>query len=207
MTRRKRPVDKVRASRDGHEYHEAWTARKAMQLLGPDSGMIGIAVEGLSPTDQAGTSAEVAEVADIAVYYGSRPNFERASRTSIVQFKYSIADKNSDFRASHAKKTIAKFATTYKSFKTKYGTRAVHVKLDFELVTNRPIYKPLLDAIGALAKGVPPTGEAAKQAAQFRSASGLDGKGQGRGSARRNQARLQPSRSAPGGTFNDRGRR
>jgi len=36
---RKRKIDKVRASRDGHEFHEAWTARKATQLLWPDTDL------------------------------------------------------------------------------------------------------------------------------------------------------------------------
>jgi hypothetical protein len=31
----RRAVDKVRASRDGHAYHEAWAARSALELLPP----------------------------------------------------------------------------------------------------------------------------------------------------------------------------
>ena len=92
MTTRKRPVDKVRASREGHEYHEAWTARKAMQLLWPDSKLAAIAVEGLSPPDQGSASAETVEIADITLYYGHDPSIEHASRTSIVQFKYSTSE-------------------------------------------------------------------------------------------------------------------
>jgi len=45
-------IDKVRASRDGHEYHEAWTARKALQLLLPSDNLVGIAVEGLQSDEQ-----------------------------------------------------------------------------------------------------------------------------------------------------------
>jgi len=37
--KKRRSIDKVRASREGHEYHEAWTARKAMQLLWSDSDL------------------------------------------------------------------------------------------------------------------------------------------------------------------------
>ena len=48
-----KPIDSVRASREGHEFHEAWTARKALQLLLPTDNLVGIAVEGLSPADQA----------------------------------------------------------------------------------------------------------------------------------------------------------
>jgi len=175
MARGMRPVNKVRASRDGHEFHEAWVARKAMQLLWPDVEISAIAVEGLSPGDQASASAATVEIADIAVYYGQGHFFEQASRTSIVQFKYSIADESTDFRASHAKQTIAKFAKTFLDCKDRYGPQAVQEKLDFELITNRPIYRPLVQAIDALAKGLPQTGEVKRQSEQFKRASGLDG--------------------------------
>ncbi len=175
MTSRKRPVDKVRTSRDGHEYHEAWVARKALQLLWPESNLTAIAVEGLSPPDQLSASAATVDIADITLYYGYPPIFECASSTSIVQFKYSVADENTDFRASHAKQTITKFAKTYREYKDKYGSKAVRDKLGFELTTNRPIYKPLLEAIEALAMGLPRTGEVERQSLQFKMASGLDG--------------------------------
>lgn len=173
---RKHPIDKVRPSRDGHEYHEAWTARKAMQLLWPDAKLAAIAVEGLSSPDQRRASTATVDIADITLYYGRRPTFAHASHTTIVQFKYSVANKNTDFRASQAKQTFAKFSKTYRDYKKKYGEQAVQAKLDFELITNRPIYKPLLQAIEALAKGLPRIGEIEKQAEQFKTASGLDGK-------------------------------
>jgi len=68
MAKASRKVDKVRASRDGHEYHEAWTARKAMQLLLGDDHLIGIAVEGLDPGDRMHASSETVEVADLTLY-------------------------------------------------------------------------------------------------------------------------------------------
>lgn len=173
---RRRKVDKVRASRDGHEFHEAWTARKATQLLWPDSDLTAIAVEGPSPDDQAGADAATVEVADLTFYHGGRPNFEDAARTTFAQFKYSIADHNKDFRASHAKKTVKKFGVTYRSFKRKYGAQAVEDKLDFQLVTNQPIADALLLAIEATSTGSTPTGDAKEQAKQFKTASGLSGK-------------------------------
>lgn len=173
---RKRKIDKVRASRDGHEFHEAWTARKATQLLWPDSDLTAIAVEGLSPTDQAGAAATTVEVADLTFYYGRCPNFRDASRTTFAQFKYSIAEQDKDFRASHIKKTVEKFGETYRSYKRKYGVRAVEDKLDFQLVTNQPIGASLLEAIKATAAGISTKGEVEKQAEQFKTASGLSGK-------------------------------
>lgn len=176
MTKKRNPsVDSTRASRDGHEYHEAWTARTAMQLLQPNSDLVAIAVEGLSPIDQARSSPETVQVADITLYYGNRPTFEQASQTTIAQFKYSVSSKDKDFRAYQAKETIEKFAKTYRDYKKKYGTEAVQNRLDFQLITNQPIYEPLLQAIKAIASSCPVTGNVKKQAEQFKAAAGLMG--------------------------------
>lgn len=169
-------VDTTRASRDGHEYHETWTARKAMQLLLPGGDLAGIAVEGLHPAEQAIARAETVAIADITLYYGSRPTFRQSEQTSIVQFKYSVSEKEFDFRASDAKKTISKFAATYRDYEKLYGEEAVKQKLEFELITNRPIYESLHCAVHAIAMEQPLTGEVKKQADQFKAASGLDGK-------------------------------
>lgn len=169
-------VDRVRASRDGHEFHEAWTARKATQLLWPDSDLTAIAVEGLSPKDQEGASAQTVEIADVVLYFGHGTTFEQAARTTFAQFKYSIVDKDEDFRATNAKKTIRKFAETYREFERKYGAKAVKNKLEFQLVTNQPISNALLQAIDALASDAPRKGDVERQAKQFQTASGLSGK-------------------------------
>jgi hypothetical protein len=172
---RKRRIDKVRASRDGHEFHEAWIARKAMQLLWPDSGLAGIAVEGPSPVDQIEASAATVEVADVTLYLGGHPTFEQAGKTTFAQFKYSVAHQNKDFRAAGAKKTIEKYSKTYRSWTKRYGAQAVEDKLDFQLITNQPISDALLQAIDAIATGRSFAGDVKKQATQIKKASGLTG--------------------------------
>src|SRR5687768_10365985 len=117
MVRNPRAIDKVRASRDGHEFHEAWAARKALQLVLPTDGFVGIAVEGLSPADQLAATAEAVEIADLVLYYGPRASFEAARTVAVLQLKYSIRGHTVPFRASDAKKTIAKFAATFQSYK------------------------------------------------------------------------------------------
>ena len=57
-------VDNVRASRDGHQFHEAWVARRALGLLLPRFDLYGIAVEGLSEEDEEGAPAAAVEIAD-----------------------------------------------------------------------------------------------------------------------------------------------
>ena len=173
---KKQRIDKTRASREGHEFHEAWTARKALQLFWPDIGLVGISVEGLSPGDQSGATQTTVEIADIALYFGDVPNFKLGARMTIAQFKYSIADKDSVFRASKAKGTIAKFAESYRDYRTRYDAQSVSERLDFQIVTNQPVYRPLQEAIDAIAKGLPRTGEIEKQGDQFIQAAGLEGK-------------------------------
>ncbi len=95
------PIDKVRASRDGHEFHEAWTARMAMQLLLPNNNLIGIAVEGLEPADHAAASSETVEIADIALYFGKRSTFKGADTVKIIQFKYSIPTEFDELLSAH----------------------------------------------------------------------------------------------------------
>ena len=170
MPRNRIPIDKVRASREGHEFHEAWTARKALQLLLPTDNLIGIAVEGLDPSDQATASSATVEVADLTLYYGKGSTFRRADTVKIIQFKYSISSCDDEFRASHARKTINKFAAGYKDYLSQYGKKKVNEKLHFELITNRPIYPALEQAIAGIIVGRPLSGEVKKQADQFKAA-------------------------------------
>lgn len=176
MAKAQRKVDKVRAPRDGHEYHEAWTARKAMQLLLGDGGLIGIAVEGPDPDEQTRASPETVQIADLTLYYGQGTEFQSADKVDVVQFKYSPTRESAEFRASDAKKTITKFATSYRDYKNRYGARQVEDKLRFELITNRPIYPPLTQAIRKLAEGKHLSGQAQEQAKQFKTAAGFAGK-------------------------------
>ncbi len=172
---RERSSDTVRPSRDGHEFHEAWTARKAMQLLLPTDGLIGIAVEGLSEVDQAQASPDAVEIADLTVYYGKDATFRDANRVETLQFKYSPKRAQKQFRASDAKQTIEKFAASYRDHQKNHGAAAVAQRLRFELITNRPVFAPLQTAIELLAERRRPTGPAGRQAQQFEKAAGLTG--------------------------------
>ena len=176
MTKNLNSIDSVRPSRDGHEFHEAWTARKALQLLLPTSNLVGIAVEGLHPADQAAATSETVEIADIVLYYGKSSTFKGADTVNIVQFKYSVSSSDVEFRNSHAKKTINKFTAAYLDHKKRHSAKDVRDKLEFELITNRPIYPAFEQAITGIADRKPLGGEIKKQADQFKATSGLNGK-------------------------------
>lgn len=168
MARAKKGINPVRASRDGHEYHENWIARKSMQLLLQDENLVGIAVEGLSPVDELKAKSETVEIADATLYYGEKPSFKEAERVVVTQFKYSISKSEIEFRASDAKKTITKFAQAYKDLSSRFGSDEVHSKLSFELITNRPIYKDFQEALIGIARSETLTGVAKKQAEQVK---------------------------------------
>lgn len=176
MKKNRLRTDKVRASRDGHEFHESWAARKALQLVMPSDDLVGIAVEGLASADQSSASAATVEIADLTLYHGRGLTFGDAHSVVIVQFKYSISSKSVPFRASDAKKTINKFAAAFTDHKRRYGAKDVNKKLSFELITNRPVAPEFSEAIDGLAAGTPLNGEARKQATQLASACGFKGK-------------------------------
>jgi hypothetical protein len=167
-------VDSVRASRDGHEFHEAWVARKSLGLLLPKDGFVGVAIEGFSPSDQ--VSKDATEIADAVLYYGSAATFRDADRVVVVQVKYSKASEEKPFRAADAKHTVEKFARTYRTLKREHGVAAARSRLRFELITNRPILPELEQAVVALRDGVALKGVAKTQARQLSEAINLQGK-------------------------------
>lgn len=176
MTKTRDNYDSVRASRDGHEFHEAWVARKCLGLLLPKDDFIGLAIEGFSPADQKTAEDAGNEIADAVLYYGDRSSFEHANQVVVVQVKYSKASEDKPFRAADAKKTIEKFAKTYRSHKRKHGTEQARAKLRFELVTNRPILTELYDAIAGMIAGAALRGTVKDQADQIQAACKLQGK-------------------------------
>ena len=74
-----------------------------------------------------------------------------------------------------AKKTIIKFAESYRGHKRHYEAASVTEKLTFELITNRPIFPALNEAINGIADGRQLTGDAKNQAEQFKRAAALNG--------------------------------
>lgn len=176
MAKKTTKLDSVRASRDGHEYHEAWVARKSMGLLLAEDDFVGIAIEGFSAGDQSSAGEAGNEIADAVLYYGQAATFHEASKIVVVQVKYSKASEDKPFRAADAKKTIGKFAATYRSHTRKHGVRATRDKLRLELLTNRPILPELLEAISQTPSGNTLKGVEKHQADQIKNAAKLKDK-------------------------------
>lgn len=168
-------IDPVRASRDGHQFHEAWAARSALALLPPDTNLVAIAMEGFSREDDGAHSQTATEVADLVRYYGGRTVAE-ADRIEVVQFKYSIASAEIPVRASDLRATVAKFAKGEAERIDNFGEEIAR-RAHYEFATNRPIHENLMLALAALALETVVTGDAGTQAEQLRetlAAAGVD---------------------------------
>ena len=169
-------IDNVRASKDGHQFHEAWVARCALGLLLSRNALYAIAVEGLAEEDEEDLSDATVEIADATFYFGGGASFEACSRMEMAQFKYSIAALDKALRVADARKTLAKFAAAETDFTAKHGAAAVSTKLTYSLNTNRPISAGMLEAIRAVSTGEMPASDDGKaQLDQLRAAVPLAG--------------------------------
>ena len=169
-------IDKTRASRDGHQFHEAWLARQALALVLSSNELHAIAVEGLAVDDEERSSDAAVEIADATFYYGIGASFEACTRMEVAQFKYSIAAGEKPFRVSDARKTLKKFAAAEVDFVAKYGHGLTSAKLCYSLNTNRPIALDMVEALRAAAAGETPASTASQtQLEQLRDATGLTG--------------------------------
>jgi hypothetical protein len=161
-------IDPVRASKAGHQFHEAWVARSALSLLLVRNELYAIAVEGLSEEDEEGVSGAVVEIADATFYFGAGASLETCSRMEVAQFKYSITLKDSPLRIADARKTLKKFAKTETEFSAKHGAACVAAKLRYSFNTNRPISDGMVAALLAAANGeTPRSGDARAQHQQL----------------------------------------
>ena len=92
-------IDKVRASKAGHAFHEAWAARTALELLPPSTDLSAIISRGFRRARRAEPGNWRGRVADLVRYYGAT-DVAWAHRVTVVQFKYSIASADTAVRAA-----------------------------------------------------------------------------------------------------------
>lgn len=162
-------IDKVRASRDGHSYHEMWAARVALELLHPSSTLRILTVEGFSIEDEPSVSDSATEIADL-VRYRNGIDINTASSIEVLQLKYSIARADQGIRAFDIRKTLEKFAATDADFTKRVGPDRVGAAVRYEIITNRPFSPGLVDAFQGLHDGRNLEGDAADQAKYIKDA-------------------------------------
>lgn len=165
-------IDVVRASRDGHQFHEAWAARICLELLPPDTTLSAVAIEGFSHEEAGSVSEATHEIADLTRYYGGT---QIASATDIeaIQFKYSVASADEPMRAAEMAKTLGKFAVANQDIKAVRSDEPNLAK--FTLITNRPIDPDTIAALNALRFGNMSEGRVKRHVHQLSDAIGLEG--------------------------------
>nr|WP_216364746.1 NACHT domain-containing protein [Rhodanobacter glycinis] len=159
-------IDKVRASKAGHAFHEAWAARSALELLLPSTSLVAITLEGFDEADESELGTGAVEVADLVRYHGGS-DVGRAARVEIVQFKYSIASATVSVRAADLAKTLRKFADADAQLRIRHGGELVGRVVRYDFATNRPINANLIAAIAASIDDASVTGDIAKQKEQI----------------------------------------
>ncbi|KQN77036.1 hypothetical protein ASF04_24580 [Duganella sp. Leaf61] len=159
-------IDKVRASKAGHAFHEAWAARTALELLPPSTDLSAITLEGFDEQDEQDLGTGAVEIADLVRYHGAT-DVARAHRVAVVQFKYSIASAAKAVRAADLVSTLSKFAATDVELRATHGDDHILAVVRYEFATNRPIHENLTRAISAVVAGTQETGDTDRQAGQI----------------------------------------
>ncbi|MDR6585656.1 hypothetical protein [Herbaspirillum frisingense] len=159
-------IDKVRASKAGHAFHEAWAARTALELLPPLTDLTAITLEGFDEQDEQSLGIGAVEIADLVRYYGAT-DVARAHRVAVVQFKYSMASASKPVRAADLASTLSKFAATDAELRATHGDGHVLAVVRYEFATNRPIHENLGKAISAFIAGTQESGDIASQIGQI----------------------------------------
>ncbi len=144
----------VRPSRDGDQFHYLWAARRCLELLSADSGLVAVSIEGPSPDEQTEVGPIVAgdELIDIAEYFGSE-DIDQASLVRYMQLKHSTLHANDPWTASGLEKTIRGFAKRFVKLQKKHTQTDLAKKLQFWFVTNRPISSNVIEAVADAAAG------------------------------------------------------
>lgn len=139
----------VRYRNDGDEFHVLWTARQAMRLLDPASGLKLVTIEGVAEDDkQAGKAGLL--VVDTAEYYGA-DTLAAAQQVIYNQLKYSTRSPDEPWSASGLSDTFKDFADLYKTRVKDLG--AARAKVTFKFVTNRQFSENVQQALEAAKAG------------------------------------------------------
>lgn len=155
-----KPLTGARESNAGDDFHLVWAAKKALDLLEPNTNFKALCVEGPNPKDAKDFEVDSNDLLsiDIAEYYGAK-TFEEASKVIFSQLKYSTRMGNEDWTLAklctfgNKKKDnsiIRRLAQTYNGFNKRYSN--LESKLILKLVSNRKIEIPLKELLNTSKK-------------------------------------------------------
>ena len=144
--------DKVRASRDGDQFHYHWAARHCLSLLPGVSDLVAISIEGASDAEGPGSVNEGDELIDVGLYYGSE-TLTDARLVRYVQLKHSTKQVQEPWTASGLDKTLNGFSERFTELRKEFTWNELKDKLRFTFTTNRPINEKVTETLEDLADG------------------------------------------------------
>ena len=145
---------KVRASRDGDQFHYVWAARRCLRLLSLTDDLVAITIEGSSTQEaQTGEPVEAGEEQiDVGEYYGSE-DVRRATLVRYVQLKHSTQNPTKPWLPSGLEKTICGFAERYQEIEKSSKEGGFTIPVEFCFISNRPISISLMETVEDAASG------------------------------------------------------
>ena len=153
----------VRDSRAGDAFHYRWAARRCLALIEPDASLKCVVVEGSNQPKLPGEYA-----IDLSEYY------ETDSVKTVVyyQLKHSTVRTEQGFSFSELEPTFRRFAERFAAgLRTSAKDEGKSQKVEFWLVTNRPVSVSIKTALEALRAGAKD-----RMQAKFERATGLRGR-------------------------------
>lgn len=145
----------ARGSNAGDDFHELWAARHAIRLLDDRDPLQALTVEGIAPSDEAGSSDSTWDGVDCALYEGGR-NAKDADRILLEQLKYSAASPGGNWTVARITQGDKREdSVVHRLAKAWSGIQAQGPKgnVDVSLVTNQPISAKLETATANIAAG------------------------------------------------------
>jgi hypothetical protein len=165
---------RVRASRDGDQFHYLWAARRCLHLISPAGDLIAVAIEGAStfesPNGQALEKGD--EVIDVAEYYGSE-ELTNAAKIRYTQLKHSTHRATEPWTFSGLHNAVTGFAEKFKEIKARADGTLILGKIEFVFATNRSISAAVTTTAAELAQGKGASDAAVQKS--FENATGLKG--------------------------------
>ena len=132
------PVDSVRLSRAGDQFHYLWAARRCLRLLLPTSKLVALTIEGVSDSETSSSNAGSGEeVIDVAEYFGSE-ELSKCHKVTYLQLKHSTVDAERQWVLRDLKKTLVGFHRRYTAFLSGIESPDQQ-KVEFEFLTNRSV--------------------------------------------------------------------
>ncbi|MDX8123110.1 hypothetical protein SKZ59_15110 [Janthinobacterium sp. GMG2] len=149
--------DRVRATRDGDQFHYLWAAQLCLKLLPENAELVAISIEGPSSHEQpAGEEIDAGDqVVDVGEYYGSQ-SLVAAKLIRYVQLKHSTLHANEDWTISGLKSTLEGFSTRFQALLETAPASNIFERLELLFISNRPIGIALREIISDAAELRPP---------------------------------------------------